>query len=132
MNKSSVKTWMRRNKFSPTGYGSNWRNCIFRGSFKKTSRLYRVRRQSNEWVVDIGETTATFDRWANSTITTLPMKFFMRHGWPFDAGMCGNGKMPDVSKTLWAKLTPTTKLRGESIASVPLERRVRRLTSADF
>ena len=110
MNKSSVKTWMRRNKFSPIGYGTNWRNCIFRGSFKKSSRLYRVRRQSNEWVVDIGETTATFDRWANSTITTLPMKFFMRHGWPFDAGMCGNGKIPDVSKTLWAKLTPRKSL----------------------
>lgn len=97
MNKSSVKTWLSRNGYVPVGFGSNKRNCMLRASFRKSGRLFRVRREKSmagiEWVIDVGEPLETFDRWANSTITTIPFEFFIANGWRFDAGICGNGKL---------------------------------------
>ena len=84
MNRSSIKTWLRRNKFKPVGYGNNWRSVFKYGSLCKKGRLYRIR-YNLEWLIDIGEKKETFDRWANSIEITVTLVFFMRHGYPFNA-----------------------------------------------
>lgn len=78
MNKSSIKTWFKRNGFKPDGgsFRQNWQYC------HKNGRHYRARYNSSTeakiilrgvvvkdepigWVVDISD--LDFDRWANST-----------------------------------------------------------------
>jgi hypothetical protein len=75
MNKSTIKTFFKRNKFKPD-YGNfrdNWMYC------NKNGRHYRVRNNTpnKEWVVDISD--MDFDRWANSTeINAMSILDFMK------------------------------------------------------
>ena len=80
MNQSTVKTWFARAGFKPIGWRSNTRNWLRTNRCcMKSGRPFRVRHQGEDWVVDVGETAETFDRWANSTVTTLSLKCFMHH-----------------------------------------------------
>ncbi len=81
MNKSTIKTWFKRNGFKPD-YGSfraNWQYC------QKNGRRYRIR--ANEqgvagFVVDTSD--LDFDRWANSTeIHAQPIAEFIARKEPF-------------------------------------------------
>ena len=66
MNRSSLKTWFRKNGFKPHGVPGNWRSVMQYGVFKRSDRLYRVRQNGGVWVVDVSEPLHQFDRWANS------------------------------------------------------------------
>jgi hypothetical protein len=66
MNRSSIKTWFRRNGFEPHGVPGNWRDAMKYGVFKRNDRLYRVRQNQGTWVIDVSEPLCQFDRWANS------------------------------------------------------------------
>ena len=77
MNKSSIKTWFRRNGFVQDGYGSTWRadwQYCHRGGIH-----YRIRNNEPDikgYVVDISDDD--FDRWANSTkIHAMPVDEFL-------------------------------------------------------
>ena len=76
MNRSTIKTWFKRNCFKPDGGGAFrkcWQYC------HKDGRHYRIR--ANEpgvdgFVVDISD--LDFDRWANSTeIRAQPVQEFI-------------------------------------------------------
>lgn len=70
---SKLKTWLKRNGFIGEGSkGSRqpMREC--NGYVVRKGRHYRIRGD----VVDIGERTETFDRWANSTERTIPLVEF--------------------------------------------------------
>jgi hypothetical protein len=68
---SSLKTWLRRNRFKGEGVPAvPLRECT--GYVVRSNRRFRIR--GNE--VDIGETHATFDRWANSTERTVSLEEF--------------------------------------------------------
>lgn len=75
LNKSGIKTWLRRNGFKPCGYGANWRNCINQGSFIKDDRLYRIRRDGDIWMMDVGLTKKAFGRWGDSLVYSVTFEF---------------------------------------------------------
>lgn len=66
MNRSSIKTWFRKNGFKPHGKPGTWRTAMKYSTFKRNDRLYRVRQNQGVWVVDVSEPLCQFDRWANS------------------------------------------------------------------
>ena len=85
MNRSSMKTWLKRNGFRPSARGLA--RLKFWKYFKGRGRLFRLRFKSYEWpaqvwrphppIVDVGEKYETFDRWANSCERTISWDEFM-------------------------------------------------------
>ena len=76
MNKSSIKTYFKRNGYKPDhgNFRTNWSYCNRKG------RYYRIRNNTPDgnWVVDVSD--LDFDRWANSTyFYAMPILKFIEY-----------------------------------------------------
>jgi hypothetical protein len=75
MNKSTLKTKMRRagfrisRRYQRIAWRKHWQYCIGKNK--------NIRVRWSDGVVDIGESSQTFDRWANSTERTLSIADFV-------------------------------------------------------
>ena len=78
MNRSSIKTFFKRNGFKPDSRYSTMR--AYRLAYcHKNGRHYRIRNntESGNWCVDVSD--LNFDRWANSTESyEMPIEDFIK------------------------------------------------------
>ena len=72
MNKSKIKTWLKRN-----GFKKLWthKSTVLA---KRRNRYYQIHKDDfGNWVVRISMQKQYFDRWENSTLTYMPLETFV-------------------------------------------------------